>query len=204
MYSPVSVHPPRCLVALAFSPRDIITCPVRDNRASSPGLSQLASAKRKPTLEDYRVYDGAHCPNLWKRLGDEWQCPACGRSKFEIMRWTKRQRFVRSGDGRIVKDGYFYGWMAGLHSHHDHAVPLTTEYPRPVGRFTETVICDQCNSADGHAKRRLGLPENFSFSPAEIRQFITTEPHGRHKIDLELARQIYLRYAAGKQYLGLK
>lgn len=80
------------------------------------------------------------------------------------------------------------GWMAGLHEHHDHARSWDGV---GVARFTPTVLCDQCNSADGAAKRRLGLPDNFSFSPAEIGRFVTSRSHGKHVIDLELAERIY-------------
>jgi predicted Fe-S protein YdhL (DUF1289 family) len=144
-------------------------------------------AKRIPSAEDYRAYDGAHCFALWKSLDDSWRCPACGRSKFEIMRWTRRTPHGREP---------FWGWMAGLHTHHDHSQGYV-DVSR--GRFAEVVICDQCNSADGLAKRRLGLPPDFSFTPAEIRRFVAPEPHGRHKIDFERARRIYegLREARG-------
>jgi hypothetical protein len=75
----------------------------------------------------------------------------------------------------------FWGWMAGLHTHHDHS----------QGYVAEVVICDQCNSADGMAKRRLSLPAEFSFSAEEIRRFVLPEPHGSHRIDLEQARCLY-------------
>jgi hypothetical protein len=78
--------------------------------------------------------------------------------------------------------------MAGLHTHHDHSQGYV-DIGR--GRFAEIVICDQCNAADGQAKWRLGLPQDFSFTPSEIRQFVTAEPHGKHKIDYERARSIY-------------
>jgi len=59
------------------------------------------------------------------------------------------------------------------------------------GRFPETVICDQCNSADGAAKRKLRLPKDFSFAPYEIAMFVTAIPHGKHKINFDAARAIY-------------
>ena len=95
------------------------------------------------------------------------------------MRWTKRTPHGEEP---------FWGWMPGLHKHHDHSkgyVDIGT------GRFAAAVMCDQCNAADGLVKRRLGLPPEFSFTPAEIRQIVTPEPHNRHKIDLARARSIY-------------
>jgi hypothetical protein len=86
------------------------------------------------------------------------------------------------------------GWAAGLHRHHDHAND-TFRYGRsgtsvPV-RFAETVICEQCNSADGTAKKKLGLPAEFSFSPVEMRQFVRATPHGFHEIDYAAALAVF-------------
>jgi rubredoxin len=137
-----------------------------------------------PTPEEYSTYDGAHCFRLWASLSETWHCPACGRSKFEILRWTTRYRRTRDGGREPYK-----GWMAGLHGHHDHSVgPVDSE---SRGRFPVTVICDQCNSADGRAKRILEIRDDFSFSPEEIRQFVVPTPHGRHRLDLDEASRIY-------------
>jgi hypothetical protein len=79
--------------------------------------------------------------------------------------------------------------MAPLHRHHDHSVEL---FSNQEPRFPETIVCDQCNAADGSAKRKLKLPENFSFSPKEIATFVSATPHDKHKIDYKLAHAIYL------------
>ncbi len=139
----------------------------------------MAKITKIPTLEDFQNYDGLHCHILWRKVGDHWICPICDRTKYQIMRWT--MRFP-------TKPNRFEDWVAVLHRHHDHS-----ESVRGVGngRFPATIVCDQCNSADGLAKRKLGLPENFSFSPDEIRYFVTATPHGKHKVSFEIARRIY-------------
>ena len=136
-------------------------------------------APRIPTADEFAAYKGAHCHQLWARVGSDWTCPSCLRSKFQILRWTMRfpQRVNR-----------FEGWMAGLHHHHDHARSWDGI---GVARFEPTVLCDQCNAADRAAKRRLKLPQNFSFTPAEIGRFVVTKPHGRHVIDFNVAEQIF-------------
>jgi hypothetical protein len=53
------------------------------------------------------------------------------------------------------------------------------------------LICSGCNLADASVKKRLGLPSEFSFSPAELSHFITGHPHGGVTPDLILARRIY-------------
>lgn len=132
-----------------------------------------------PTLEEFRSHDGLHYKNLWREVGDGWFCLSCKRSKYEIMRWAKR--FPNSPNA-------FWDWVAPLHKHHDHSAP----YMSNQGRFPMTTICDQCNSSDGAAKRKLKLPRDFSFSPQEIGCFVKATPHGKHEIDYEMAKAIYV------------
>lgn len=136
--------------------------------------------KRKiPTQDDFRNYTGLHCHRLWAEVGDDFICPGCGRTKFQMLHWGKR--FPKSQSS-------FMDWVAVLHRHHDHSQGV---FRFGEGRFPETVICDQCNSADGAAKRRLVLPRGFSFSPSEISQFIKSTPHGKHEIDFDAARIVH-------------
>ena len=93
---------------------------------------------RVPTTEEFAAYSGAHCHQLWRRVGPDWFCPCCLRSKFQILCWTQRS------PGKCVP---FWDWMAQLHEHHDHALEA-----RFRSRFEPLIICDQCNSADGIAK----------------------------------------------------
>ncbi|MHA2764413.1 hypothetical protein [Vibrio harveyi] len=132
-----------------------------------------------PSLQDYLYHTGLHYKKLWAEVGNDWKCPACSRTKFQIMRWTKR--FPN-------KPTAFMDWVAALHRHHDHSADILN--PQNA-RFSETVICGQCNSADGAVKRKLKLPKDFSFSPVEISKFVSATPHGAHKISYELAESIY-------------
>ena len=134
---------------------------------------------RVPTEEDYQLHDGLHYRHLWCAAGDDWLCPGCGRTKYQIMRWTKR--FPNSPNA-------FMGWVAALHRHHDHSVGCSEQ---GISRFPAVVICGQCNSADGAVKRKLKLPRNFSFSPEEIRLFVKSAPHGKHEINYAMAAMIY-------------
>lgn len=134
---------------------------------------------RMPTAEDFLAYKGAHCHRLWAEVGSDWTCPSCKRNKFELLRWTTR--FPRSPNA-------FSDWMAGLHKHHDHSVE---PWSRQVPRFPQTIVCDQCNAADGAAKRKLKLPARFSYSPLELSWFIVARPHSKHEIIYEAAQSIF-------------
>lgn len=132
-----------------------------------------------PTQEDFRNFDGGHGNRLWLETPDSWICPVCIRTKFETLRWTKRSPQRREA---------FHSWFSVLHRHHDHSAPLDRD---DLARFPATLICDQCNWADAFAKGRLGLPENFSFSPDEIFRFVISRPHGSHEILLPVAQRLF-------------
>jgi hypothetical protein len=145
---------------------------------------------RIPTDAEYAAYRGEHCFALWRRVGSSWVCPACGRTRREIMRWTRRGARPCIG---ITQP--FNGWMAGLHTHHDHGANVSEGdygfYRPELARFDATIICDQCNSADGRAKRQLQLPAAFSFSPEEIRAFVIAAPHVSHRLRLDVALRLF-------------
>ncbi|WP_291878967.1 hypothetical protein [Caulobacter sp.] len=138
-----------------------------------------------PTLADFEAFDGHHCRDIYAGLPQGWTCPGCGRTPFEILRWAVR--FPRTPNA-------FEDWVGGYHTHHDHGVD-DVRFGRATGpavaRFPETVMCEQCNSADGAAKRKLGLRRDFSFAPWEIRRFVTAMPHSAHTIDYEMAEALY-------------
>lgn len=148
-----------------------------------PGMPGTSSHVRVPSIAEYEAHDGLHYRVLWVRVGADWTCPGCGRSRYQIMRWTKRFPGTPAA---------FMGWVAPLHTHHDHA----RDYEGGIERFRPTVVCDQCNAADGRAKRQLKLPPDFSFAPEELARFVTGTPHSKHAINLELAREIYNQVCA--------
>ncbi|MGJ7610678.1 MULTISPECIES: hypothetical protein [unclassified Variovorax] len=133
---------------------------------------------KRPSIEDFRAFDGAHCRRIYARLPEDWRCPSCLRTKFEILRWTT----LYPHKPEISRPG----WAGGYHEHHDHAGGKWF-----AARFEPTVICEQCNSADSAIKRKLKLPAKFSFSPIEIQRVVTSYAHGKHLIDYQVAHMIY-------------
>ncbi|MGF2127697.1 hypothetical protein ACQUEP_14720 [Enterococcus casseliflavus] len=128
---------------------------------------------KKPSNQEYLEYDGGHCSGIWKELDEIWKCPSCKRTKREVMMWVKRKSLGGHNDG----------WSSPLTRHHDHS---------DLKRFKCTIICGLCNSADGNAKVKCGLPADFSFSPEEIGLFVTPVPNAKHsRIYFEKAKSIY-------------
>lgn len=134
----------------------------------------------------------------WAWTPMDWICPACGRSKPEIVRLN--------GNGHL---------MCRLVEHHDHMKDLVkAEFERQckskkvivadetakrfasrasqmVSAYDNAIICDDCNAADPAAKRMVGTEKDFSYSPQEIRQFVRPRPNLPHEIDQDEAARIW-------------
>lgn len=139
-----------------------------------------------------------HMVSWWALTPQDWTCPGCDRHKVDIAR-TNHQ-----GEA-----------MCHLHEHHDHmkevlekkfnefAVARTkvvadkvcksfaTRSSAMIIAYEPTVVCEDCNTADGVAKRLVGTPDEFSYSPKEIRRFIKPAPNKSHDIDTEAARKVW-------------
>ncbi|CAJ5951587.1 Uncharacterised protein [Burkholderia pseudomallei] len=134
----------------------------------------------------------------WACTPMEWTCPACGRSKPEIV--------------RLNTHGHL---MCRLVEHHDHMKDLVkVEFERQckaqkvivadefakrfaarasqmVSAYDNAFICDDCNAADPTAKAAVGTHKDFSYSPQEIRRFVRPRPNSPHEIDVEEAARIW-------------
>ena len=139
---------------------------------------------RKPTDREFQDYDGMHCRSLWQSLPEDWRCPVCNRNKRGILQWGVRKGSNASKYGSI-------GWKAAVHLHHDHAPLNGNDFGGRLGRFPTTVICGACNSADARAKKMCGAPAWFSFSPGELRHFVSAIDNGPIAINIEVATAIF-------------
>lgn len=143
-------------------------------------MAKSAKYSRMPTPAELDVFTGMHCAQAYRQaVASGWRCRSCNRSARELVRWTE----IRGPGWRArYADEHGMGFTVTMAEHHCHG----------SGRFPPELICGDCNSADGAAKRKLRLPEDWSFSPAEIGRFVTVEPHsGATVIDYDVALQIY-------------
>jgi predicted Fe-S protein YdhL (DUF1289 family) len=121
---------------------------------------------RIPTQADYDAYAGGHCAGIWRSLPEDWLCPGCNRTCFELLRWTLRNK---------GEPNAYWGWMFALF------------------RYNGTVLCDHCRHAIVSAQRKAHIDRDFLFAGDEIRQFVTSQPHGSHlAVDHEKASEIYV------------
>ena len=133
---------------------------------------------RVPSSEQYIAYLVQFGPVKCGRIPQHWTCPACGRTLFQIMRWTRRYRTYNP----VPTDPYDW-WLISLHSHHDHSGPE---------RFERALVCDHCNSVDVSVKRRFAeMNKRFSFSPNEIKSIVQPRSHQGHILNYGKAQDIY-------------
>jgi len=162
----------------------------RDGRWSQQTKAMLAKAG----VERLALNDA------WASTPMSWLCPCCQRYKPDI--------------ARLTASGFL---LCQLDYHHDHLndrakAIFRQNNPWPedldargqlvraidscralIERFSTTLLCIDCNAAEGAAKLALKgeVDPNFSFSPKEIAGFITARPNQVHAIDIERARQIW-------------
>lgn len=154
--------------------------------------------------------DGVDLNESWALTSYSWVCPCCRRDKRQIFRLGRRNVL-----------------HAKLEFHHDHmrdtvfkrakelcgdearwvelcrarSMSFLTDHIRELLlRFPRSLICSDCNVADGAAKTRLGLDPSFSFSPSEIAAFIVPAPHKEHEIRVDKARDIWAQQEPAYAY----
>lgn len=142
--------------------------------------------------------DGVDMTDLWIRTPQFWTCPGCGREKEQIVRLNAKNQL-----------------MCRLVEHHDHMKDLLLERFRNisaslkivvadekaerfakrsvsmVSSYDNTVICEDCNAADGKAKKIVPTHIKYSYSSNEIRQFIYPRANQPHEINIEVANRIW-------------
>ncbi|UFW92025.1 hypothetical protein BjapCC829_49705 (plasmid) [Bradyrhizobium barranii] len=137
----------------------------------------------------------------WASTWTGWSCPCCRREKPQM---------ARMSPGGVL--------LCRLEFHHDHIGDLTKRIFRErnarsedrdiniqvsrakdallplVERFEPTLICIDCNLAEGRAKLELTreIDADFTFAPSEIATFITAGKNRTHEIDVEKARTAWL------------
>lgn len=138
-------------------------------------------------FREYRAKELGSISNFFE-TPPEWHCPSCFRSKPEI--------------ARLDKNGNL---LCSTHRHHDHFGDLAgSRLPRlrddwraleafrdGFVRFSPTLICSDCNVAEVAAKAAAGAVSQFSFTPFEISMFIFVEPNAPHRVDHNIAIDLY-------------
>jgi len=163
------------------------------------GLDGRWSQQTKDAIRHAKA-GGLDLNGNWARTLRSWVCPACRRGKPEIFRASVHGILI----GKIER-------------HHDHIADLFLQRlreciggeglhnlaengrraPRYVRallvRFPDTLLCADCNTADGEAKRVIGAEfhKHLSCTPSEIGQFIQSGNNRPHSIDRDKCRAVW-------------
>lgn len=174
-----------------------------DDEVTQHVLARVLDGRWSPVTRDLLARFGTDKLDLnesWANTWQHWQCPCCLRLKADI---------ARLSTDRVL--------LCKIDLHHDHLVDLAKQMFRAtadetlseetrrmrtrarsaafglIERFTPTLLCEDCNHADGDMKAALGqeIPPHFSFSPAEIARFVKPKPNASHDIDNSIGREIW-------------
>lgn len=136
----------------------------------------------------------------WAANPTDWICPVCRRRKTDIARLTPAGVLLCQLDSHhdhLGDEGARLLWRA-QEAHADRsrrdAISSAVQACRALGeRFHPMLVCNDCNTADGHAKTELKgvVHPQFSFAPSEIAQFVRVAPNRIHDIDFDAALKIW-------------
>lgn len=134
----------------------------------------------------------------WAYTSQDWTCPACQRTKSEIVRLnTKNElmcRLVEHHDH--MQDLLIKRFIAISVSRNEVVADESAERfakrsTSMVSSYDNTIICEDCNAADANAKKAAGADKYFSYAPSEIGKFVIASPNVSHKIDPKIALEIW-------------
>lgn len=135
----------------------------------------------------------------WAENWTDWTCPACGRAKIELARLTEQNVLLcqldwhhdhlRDHASRLMR-----AQLTGDPGENERRAARSISAALPlIERFSETLLCNDCNAADAAMKAQLGkqVPSYFSFRPSEITRFVVVEPNRTHGLDVAAGEEIW-------------
>ena len=135
---------------------------------------------------------------LFAELTADWSCPACSRARTQIPRVSStgaevakaviHHDHIKEYTNALMREKFGSDWVAkvpaGIGEH-------LNRIERFVVGFAPTVVCEDCNNAEGRAKQIAGAPKFFTFAPSEVRRFISVAPNRKHEVDAALVAAVY-------------
>lgn len=128
-------------------------------------------SRRAPTDEETRYVANVQDSNAWRMADDSWSCPVCRRNKVETMRPS----------GRLP-------WM------------FRNKTRRFSGEeFAKVTICGDCDQTFSNLNREarelgyLDAGDGLRLSIADLRSVISAQPHGMHRIQADVVKELLLR-----------
>lgn len=134
----------------------------------------------------------------WALARQNWTCPCCGRDKPSVVRLTPNSillaRLELHHDHiREWVDRAFDPRSGRVHKLRPDEIHVHASARALAERFSNELVCTDCNAADGLAKLNTNnqIDPYFSFAPQEIRSFITITRNSTHTVDTAKALEIW-------------
>jgi len=111
----------------------------------------------------------AHKPEspLWDKVADDWRCPVCQRSKFEVLRWNPKKL---KWSGKIVAGTAIKDQVPALGC--------------AEGEILKSAVCEDCNNVNAHISQRHSWM--WRLNADEIRAITKFTPHTQHQINFDM------------------
>ncbi len=133
-----------------------------------------------PSAEEFAAICARNAESRpWAAAGEDWCCPICSRTKFEICRKSNRG-----------------GWTASIHHLEDYAVEEDGENilwrsrrhcgPIPLGDRSSYALCQDCRHIVTEAVKLSPGADIYCLRPDDVRGLIgEAEPHRMHAVTPE-------------------
>lgn len=138
--------------------------------------------------------------SLWIGADQDWKCPCCDRTKFEIARLGKSGQILaklvvhHDHMGDAMQEAFHKAFAeAGTEVAQVDGLKLVERMGSAFAAFTNTLVCEDCNNADVLATKHIDAPPYFSFSVGQMRLFIQPRAHTTHLVNYDIVNQIWIR-----------
>lgn len=134
----------------------------------------------------------------WCLTSITWICPGCKRNKSQIARLNKHGELtcylvIHHDHMKSYIETRLGEYVGSLKAF--HASPESEAFAKTlsdaVAAFDDVLVCPDCNAVDSVAKKLLGCPAVFSFTPRDIAHFVIAEPNRPHRIDPERLKEVW-------------
>lgn len=126
----------------------------------------------------------------WVGSSQDWICPCCSRSKFQVSRVGKKAQILaklvihHDHMGEAMEAAFHSAFeAAGTRVEQIDGWRLVERMGSAFAAYAEILVCEDCNNADTEAKKMAGSPSYFSFSIGQIRRFIVSGDHRPHLLE---------------------
>jgi len=171
-----------------FSRGNSIATRVMIRSVARDAVRRSSRPKTKPTTRainnaDYAKLDVANAGQKhWPRVGDDWRCACCHRTKREICRLSNKK--VWHAKIHVLRDWIF-----------DETEPNARYWRAPLENTNLTIVdhvpslvCQDCRHVVSESKRMDDSVEESALTIADMAESITTVvPHHLHEIDYQFA-----------------